>query len=391
MYSNNDYRYYLEHQLMESDDFLAHYGVKGMTWKNHNYVIDPRLRERMAKGLGVKRPRGASNPMLQRRNGVTSRINAAKRRAQLGTAKRLMKSKTGRKVLMKGAQFEARNRVNSAKKSFKRAGTSADDWRKQQMKKAQRIAKNAKRQISGAHTEASMRDAQKAVKRTVNKAKFKAAKGALKSKTGRKVLKAYGKHKVNQSVNSAKQKANNAYNSARPQVERAAHKVKTQSKSTALKTRDKIQPIAKKAKTQAKSTALKTRDKVQPAAHKAKTQAKSTALKTRDKVQSSSAYKKASKAAKGVRSETKKAYNSTKSDAKRVANSAKRKASSTAKNVRNETRKAYKSTKSDAKRTANNVRRKAQNARKRANSAATQTRNKVSARRAIRRTNNRNW
>ena len=33
MYSKNDYRYYLEHQLMYSDDFLAHYGVKGMKWK----------------------------------------------------------------------------------------------------------------------------------------------------------------------------------------------------------------------------------------------------------------------------------------------------------------------------------------------------------------------
>ena len=35
MYSKNDYRYYLENQLMHSDDFLAHYGVKGMKWKHH--------------------------------------------------------------------------------------------------------------------------------------------------------------------------------------------------------------------------------------------------------------------------------------------------------------------------------------------------------------------
>lgn len=32
MYSQNDYRYYLEHRLSESDDFLAHYGVKNMKW-----------------------------------------------------------------------------------------------------------------------------------------------------------------------------------------------------------------------------------------------------------------------------------------------------------------------------------------------------------------------
>lgn len=35
MYSKNDYRYYLENQLVHSDDFLAHYGVKGMKWKQH--------------------------------------------------------------------------------------------------------------------------------------------------------------------------------------------------------------------------------------------------------------------------------------------------------------------------------------------------------------------
>lgn len=46
MYSKNDYRYYLENQLIHSDDYLAHYGVKGMKWKNHKKVtlenrVDP--------------------------------------------------------------------------------------------------------------------------------------------------------------------------------------------------------------------------------------------------------------------------------------------------------------------------------------------------------------
>lgn len=35
MYSKNDYRYYLEHQLMLSDDYLAHYGIKNMKWGKH--------------------------------------------------------------------------------------------------------------------------------------------------------------------------------------------------------------------------------------------------------------------------------------------------------------------------------------------------------------------
>ena len=34
MYSKNDYRYYLEHRMVE-DNYLAHYGVKGMKWKQH--------------------------------------------------------------------------------------------------------------------------------------------------------------------------------------------------------------------------------------------------------------------------------------------------------------------------------------------------------------------
>lgn len=38
MYSKNDYRYYLENQLIHSDDFLVHYGVKGMKWKNHKTI-----------------------------------------------------------------------------------------------------------------------------------------------------------------------------------------------------------------------------------------------------------------------------------------------------------------------------------------------------------------
>ena len=43
MYSKNDYRYYLEHRLEESDDYLAHYGVKGMKWKHHKSGLQTEL------------------------------------------------------------------------------------------------------------------------------------------------------------------------------------------------------------------------------------------------------------------------------------------------------------------------------------------------------------
>lgn len=41
MYSRNDYRYYLENQLFTSDDYLAHYGVKGMKWRKHKSSFNP--------------------------------------------------------------------------------------------------------------------------------------------------------------------------------------------------------------------------------------------------------------------------------------------------------------------------------------------------------------
>ena len=41
MYSKNDYRYYLERRLAKSDDFLAHYGIKGMKWKKRKKQPSP--------------------------------------------------------------------------------------------------------------------------------------------------------------------------------------------------------------------------------------------------------------------------------------------------------------------------------------------------------------
>ena len=71
MYSKNDYRYYLENQLMHSDDILAHYGVKGMKWKHHKSPIGVKINEDWGDGtkrsyvefnkapLGPNAPKGA--------------------------------------------------------------------------------------------------------------------------------------------------------------------------------------------------------------------------------------------------------------------------------------------------------------------------------------------
>ena len=42
MYSKNDYRYYLEYRIAE-DNYLAHYGVKGMKWKHHKKTASDAL------------------------------------------------------------------------------------------------------------------------------------------------------------------------------------------------------------------------------------------------------------------------------------------------------------------------------------------------------------
>lgn len=43
MYSKNDFRYYRENRLTHSDDFLAHYGVKGMKWRKHKNGLSTEL------------------------------------------------------------------------------------------------------------------------------------------------------------------------------------------------------------------------------------------------------------------------------------------------------------------------------------------------------------
>ena len=57
MYSKNDYRYYLENQLIHSDDFLAHYGVKGMKWKHHKNSNGDLEFEFGKYGLRIKNPK----------------------------------------------------------------------------------------------------------------------------------------------------------------------------------------------------------------------------------------------------------------------------------------------------------------------------------------------
>lgn len=65
MYSKNDYRYYLENQLAHSDDFLAHYGVKGMKWKQHKKGLEDLISNNAGKLF-----RSGIHPIAYDKNGM---------------------------------------------------------------------------------------------------------------------------------------------------------------------------------------------------------------------------------------------------------------------------------------------------------------------------------
>ena len=141
MYNKNDYRYYLEHQLMYSDDYLAHYGVIGMKW-------GVRHDERRASLMSKKDANNAKIANYQKKlNTVGAQKRAAKsakyqhkvdklQRKASKAQKRLAQgksiSKGQMKKLMKYENAKAKVAKNSAKND------------KYQMKISKLQAKNAK-------------------------------------------------------------------------------------------------------------------------------------------------------------------------------------------------------------------------------------------------------
>ena len=122
MYSKNDYRNYLEHRLAESDDFLMHWGIKGMKWRNKY----ERRADRYDKSSETLANRTSSSSQYLSKHGINP-VSDSGVRSTLGYA-------VSDKVLANS------NRTNDAAKKMKKV----DKYRKRTAKKA----KKARRQIN---------------------------------------------------------------------------------------------------------------------------------------------------------------------------------------------------------------------------------------------------
>lgn len=124
MYSKNDYRYYLEHQLMMSDDYLAHYGVMGMKWGVRNDNRIAKLSSRHSKNdIKIAKYQSKLNTTsAQKRAAKAAKFKAkqarydrkaAKARARLAKGKNI--STKQMKRIVKAEQYAAK----TAKYSYK--------------------------------------------------------------------------------------------------------------------------------------------------------------------------------------------------------------------------------------------------------------------------------
>lgn len=173
MYSKNDYRYYIERQCMESDDFLMHYGVKGMKWKKHKYAG-------VSGWLSAKKASKEAN--------ISKSVDAVKRKAsRLGSA-------------AKSEFASARRTANRELGEAKRSAASA--------------ANKAKRTVNR-----ELRDAKRTAKAASNKAKSTANKTKRKASQGI----ASAKKSMNSAANKAKKQARKAYKYADDHVDRYSY------------------------------------------------------------------------------------------------------------------------------------------------------------------------
>ena len=155
MYSKNDYRYYLENQLVHSDDFLAHYGVKGMKWKQHkksnldinNDVIVPDkierdkiVRDKIVRDTGVSKPirldqeRGKKRTIKEK---TRRTINADQDRGRKRTAQ----------LSKKSTEYLTELEYNSKKNNFPKSTVNTTPKKKKKKLKDRFKPKNQKVEV----------------------------------------------------------------------------------------------------------------------------------------------------------------------------------------------------------------------------------------------------
>ena len=157
MYSKNDYRYYLEHQLMMSDDYLAHYGVLGMRW---GYRHDNRVASLSSKRAANSQKIASYQKKLNTVGAKKRAEKAAKYQAKLDkyerkaakARKRLAQGKNistaQLKKIQKAESYKAKVAKNSAKNDKYQAKIAKLERKNTRIDK--KISKLEKPSMSGA-------------------------------------------------------------------------------------------------------------------------------------------------------------------------------------------------------------------------------------------------
>ena len=163
MYSRNDYRYYLEHQLMISDDYLAHYGVMGMKWgvRKDSYT---RLSDRRASNsakiekyqqklntVGAKNRAAKAAKFKAKQDKYDRKAAKARKRLAQGkniSTKQLKRIAKAEKYRAKTAKYSAKNDKYQAKiAKYEKQNTRIDKKINRMTKRDLRYQKSEMRRL----------------------------------------------------------------------------------------------------------------------------------------------------------------------------------------------------------------------------------------------------